>query len=278
MLDTDGAPPPVRAIIESAPSFESVSLAALGAAALMDRIDTKFMVPAESVAKLMDGLARHYRMLEIDGRRLFRYTTEYYDGSSLELYHQHHAGRAPRIKVRVRNYHSTGDRYLEVKIKTNKGRTRKVRVLLSGGGHDPLDALAGEGYFGLASPLSRLTLRPSVVVDYTRLTLVGNDAPERLTLDLMLTFSREGRVRSFPGVVIAEVKQARRAPSAFHEEMRHLGVREGALSKYCLGVASLDAEAKKNRFKVILRRLEELGHRGGAVAEPEPRLANGHRI
>ena len=59
---------------------------------------------------------------------------------------------------------------------------------------------------------------------------------------------------------VAEVKQERRAPSYFHEEMRRLGLREGALSKYCLGIANLADGAKRNRFKGILRRLERLAH------------------
>jgi hypothetical protein len=91
------------------------------------------------------------------------------------------------------------------------------------------------------------------------MTLVRKDVPERLTLDLMLTFTRDGQVRSYPGVVVAEVKQEVRAPSYFHEEMRRLGLREGALSKYCLGIASLAEGAKKNRFKGVLRRLERIG-------------------
>jgi hypothetical protein len=59
--------------------------------------------------------------------------------------------------------------------------------------------------------------------------------------------------------VVAEVKQEHRRPSYFHEEMRRRGLREGALSKYCLGIASLEERAKRNRFKGILRRLERIG-------------------
>ena len=283
-LTAHGAPPhagslpaAVRAIVRSTAHFGTLSLAELGAAALMDRIDTKFLVPVETVAGLMERLAGHYRVLEIGGKRLSRYSTEYYDSADLQLYHHHHAGRSPRIKVRVRSYHGTGDRFLEVKLKTNKGRTRKVRVPLVGADADPLERLRGEGYFGLADRLSSVPLTPSVVVDYSRLTFVANDVPERLTLDLMLTFTRDGEVRSFPGVVVAEVKQERRAPSLFHEELRRYGVREGALSKYCLGIASLDPGAKKNRFKGILRRLEELGENGVITSEPAPALLNGHR-
>ena len=251
------APPAVRAIAALASDFETVPLAELGSAALMDRIDTKFLVPADVVPALLARCRDHYRILEVGGRVLARYNTRYFDTPELSLYHAHHAGRTPRVKVRVRTYMDSNLGFLEVKLKTNKARTLKARVPVSPEAPDPLERLKREGFFGLE--LSPADLRESVVIEYTRMTLVRKDVPERLTLDLMLTFTRDGRVRSYPGVVVAEVKQERRAPSYFHEEMRRLGLREGALSKYCLGIASLAEGAKTNRFKGVLRRLERIG-------------------
>jgi hypothetical protein len=247
----------VRAIERAAAAYETISLAQLGHAALMDRIDTKYLLPASAVPGLLERCAAHYRLLQVNGRVLARYSTRYFDTADLSLYHAHHAGRTPRVKVRVRTYLDSKIGFLEIKLKTNKARTQKARVPLDPETPDPLERLERERFFGIA--LSPAHLRESVVIDYTRLTLVGNHDPERLTLDLMLTFTRDGRVRSFPGVVVAEIKQERRAPSYFHEEMRRLGLREGALSKYCLGIASLAESAKKNHFKGILRRLEQLG-------------------
>ena len=269
-FSTEPSPAEVEAIARGTALFESVSLPELGGVTLMDRVDTKFLVPAACLAELAHRLPSSYRVLEIDGRRSFRYTTRYFDTPELDLYHAHHAGRTPRVKVRVRAYDSTGDRFLEVKVKTNKGRTRKVRVSLGEGSADPLERLEEEGYLGLASELAPLDLHPAAVVGYRRTTLVARDASERLTLDMELTFSRGDEVRSFPGVVIAEVKQDRRGPSVFREAMRRMGVREGALSKYCLGIALLDPTAKRNRFKSVLRRLERLGEVALAV---EPGLA-----
>ena len=249
----------MRAIERAAAAYETISLAQLGHASLMDRIDTKFLVPASGVPGLLERCVGHYRLLQVNGRVLARYNTRYFDTPDLSLYHAHHAGRTPRVKVRVRTYVDSKIGFLEIKLKTNKARTQKARVALDPESLDPLERLERERFFGIA--LSPAQLRESVVIDYTRLTLVGNDAPERLTLDLMLTFTRDGQVRSYPGVVVAEIKQERRAPSHFHEEMRRLGLREGALSKYCLGIAILEESAKKNRFKGILRRLEQIGDR-----------------
>jgi hypothetical protein len=251
------APAGVLAIARAASAFETLSLAELGSAALMDRIDTKFLVPAMAVPGLLDRCVGHYRLLEVNGTVLARYNTRYFDTPDLRLYHAHHAGRTPRVKVRVRTYVDSKMGFLEIKLKTNKERTLKARVPVDPDAQNPLERLSRDAFFGL--PLSAADLRESVVIDYTRLTLVRKDEPERLTLDLMLSFTRDGRVRSYPGVVVAEVKQERRGPSYFHEAMRELGVREGALSKYCLGIASLEERAKKNRFKGALRRLQRIG-------------------
>ena len=256
LLPSD-VPAGVQAIARVASRFETVPLAELGSAALMDRIDTKFLVPAAVVPALLERCRGHYRLLEVGGRVLARYNTRYFDTPELSLYHAHHAGRTPRVKVRVRTYMDSNVGFLEVKLKTNKARTLKARVPINPDAPNPLERLERAGFYGLS--LTAADLRESVVIDYTRMTLVRNDVPERLTLDLMLTFTRDGQVRSYPGVVVAEVKQERRAPSYFHEEMRRLGLREGALSKYCLGIASLAEGAKKNRFKAVLRRLERIG-------------------
>jgi len=53
-----------------------------------------------------------------------------------------------------------------------------------------------------------------------------------------------------PGVAIAEVKQEGfDRQSDFIQQMRGMGVRPSGFSKYCMGVASLYDEVKKNNFK-----------------------------
>jgi hypothetical protein len=251
-----GVPDALREVAAVASRFEPVSLRELGGAALMDRIDTKFVLPARSVASILESLGDSYRVLEVDGRRLSRYSTRYFDTPELRLYHAHHAGRARRYKVRVRTYVDSETRFLEVKLRTNRGRTTKERVSLAHDLLDPIQRLEREGLLGIGEVLSPRELRESMVVDYTRLTLVRVDSPERITLDLMLRFSRGAETREYPGVVIAEIKQPRRLRSPFLDALRAHGARAGSLSKYCLGIAALAPEARKNRFRGALRRLE----------------------
>jgi len=79
---------------------------------------------------------------------------------------------------------------------------------------------------------------------------VSRQSVERLTLDVNLTFRRDGARVGMPGLAIAEVKQEGfDMQSDFMSQMRMMGVRPSGFSKYCMGVASLYDDVKKNNFK-----------------------------
>jgi hypothetical protein len=249
---------PVAPIESAASRFEPLSLQELGGAALMDRIDTKFIVPSWVVPDLLAPCADRYRVLEINGQRLGAYLTRYFDTPDLRLYHTHHAGRMPRYKVRVRSYLDTGMSFLELKLRTNKRRTVKTRVLLDSRHEHPLARLGEEQFFGVAHDTEPESLTQTLTVDYSRMTLVSRDVPERITVDVMLTLRRDGAVRTLPSVAIVEVKQARHGDSVFREALRDANMRPGGVSKYCLGIAMLEPGVRKNNFKPRLRRIEKM--------------------
>ncbi len=120
-LAQDALPDNVDAIVDAAAQFQSISLADLGQSALMDRLDSKFIVPVADIPALLSGCAGRYRVLEVNGRRLCGYATTYYDTADLAFYRAHQTGRLPRRKVRVRDYVDTGARFLEEKVKNNLG-------------------------------------------------------------------------------------------------------------------------------------------------------------
>jgi hypothetical protein len=246
----------VTALHETAARFERIALDELGDAALMRRVDRKFVVPAGCVEALLATCVGAYRVLEVNGMRLSRYATRYFDTPELALYHAHHADRAPRAKVRIREYVDTGQRFVELKRRTNTGRTHKSRVSLNGAAAAALDALRDLPEFP-ATGLARSDMLGAVLdVDYTRITLVHRTAPERVTVDLNVALSHGARIMRYHGVAFAELKQPRIGPSPFVDALRSVGAREGAISKYCLGVASLVDGAKTNRFKPALARLK----------------------
>ena len=271
------APDVERALRRAAEPLAPIALAELGGAALMERVDTKFLLPASLAGALLDavldGRGGAYRALEVGGARLSRYETLYYDTGDLALYHAHHAGRGTRRKVRRRSYVDSGQHFLEIKLRTGRGRTRKARVALDGtstGAVDgALDRLGDPALRELAWGLSADALRPVVRVDYRRLTLVRADGAERATLDAGVAIAdARGRVASFPHVVVVEVKQPRRDRSPLVDAIRALGVRRGGISKYCLGVASLEPAAKTNRYERLLRHLHRMADRHDAAPHP----------
>jgi hypothetical protein len=255
-----GTPDVLRGLAEAVAGFEPVSLLDLGAAALMNRVDTKFVFPVARVPELLDALRETYRALEVGGRRLGHYRTVYLDTPDLHSYLAQHNGRAPRFKVRVRTYLDSGEQYLEIKRKGNDARTAKSRVRL-----DPERRWAEQPAADLCLPvrLGSAThvrdLQQSAAVEFTRLTLVDLAAQERVTLDLALIGRRGDLSCSFPGLAIAEAKQDRRQRSRFLEAMRQLHVRPGALSKYCMTIATLEPRVRSNLFKHPLRRIGQIG-------------------
>jgi hypothetical protein len=246
-----------REVAGLAGRFDPISLAEVGAAALMNRTDTRFLVSAAAVPPLLERLLGRYRLLEVNGVRGSGYRTQYFDTPELAFYQAHHSGRRPRHKVRIRSYLDSEERYLEVKLKTNTGRTLKTRALLESDGCT-VERVRSEALLHGVGPLPSMVLEPSLLAEFTRLTLVSGDAPERVTVDLDPRFTRGARVLELPELAIVEIKQDRHRRAYAREALRALRVREGALSKYCLGIASLEPGAKRNRFKPALHQVEKL--------------------
>ena len=110
------------------------------------------------------------------------------------------------------------------------------------------------------TPFKVTDLQPVLWVDYTRLTLVSTTTAERLTLDLNLTFRNDKMSKNYAPVVIAEVKQESLKHSFFLDLMKKYKLREGSISKYCLGIISLYHHVKYNRFKLKLNHLHKIAY------------------
>jgi hypothetical protein len=242
--------------------FESISLSEMDGVKLMNRTDKKFVFRFGRLDSLLEMLQAHYRILEVEGVRMSRYESLYFDTESYMLYHQHHCGKANRYKVRCRKYVESNLNFFEVKFKNNKGRTIKDRVKqkqITGTIIDKAELLLNQ-----KTSLQSQTLQPKLWVNYTRITLVSKTQPERVTIDLNLTFKDHTTEKTLPYLVIAEVKQDKAEPSPFIQTMRQLRIREGSISKYCFGVISLNEHIKHNNFKLQIRHLNNIGH-GSAI-------------
>lgn len=240
-------------------TLQPIGLDELGLSNLQDRIDTKFLISATELPSLLEALTVAYRVLDINGVRLHGYQTLYFDTPGFDLYQAQHSGRPDRYKVRSRRYVETRQAFLEVKHKNGRNRTIKNRIA-TGTLLTDLDAEATAFISGhLPFPGE---LEPKLWNRFSRITLVHVSEPERLTLDLNVSFGKELITTAFPGVVVAELKQAvLNRGSAFLNEARSRGIRATGFSKYCIGAAVLHDDLKHNRFKPELLRAQQLSER-----------------
>ena len=215
---------------------------------LMDRTDTKFVFKKTQLLSVLPELLDNYRILDVNGNRISRYESLYFDTPNFELYRKHHCGKQNRYKVRFRKYVESELSFFEVKFKSNKGRTIKKRVKekqIDGVIHDKANNLLMAN-----SPLNAAELEAKLWVNYSRITLVNKSSPERVTLDINLQFKSDKQLKTIENIVIAEVKQDKAKGSIFIKLMKKQHIRQGSISKYCFGVISLfDKIIKYNNFK-----------------------------
>ena len=89
--------------------------------------------------------------------------------------------------------------------------------------------------------------------------MVNNERKERLTFDIGLNFSWEGKNFGYDQIIIAEVKQEandRMAPCI--QVFKANGIRQERISKYCIGMGILYPNLKSNNFKSKFLTLNKL--------------------
>ena len=234
--------------------LETIGLEALGSATLLERIDTKYIIPVALLPLVMKACGREYRALEVGDRRVFDYQTRYFDTRDFRLYRAHVSERHPRNKVRIRRYGDHSAPVLELKRKAPRGSTEKLRKEVSEREAAALEELRLPPFEGRGAP-DPAELRPALDITFRRATLVRLDGSERVTIDQGVRCEREGRHVHFPAVAIVEVKQARRARSPVTDAMRSLRQRPARISKYCIGVAALVPGVPVHELRRTLARL-----------------------
>jgi hypothetical protein len=238
--------------------FEPITLPQMEAVKLMNRADTKYVFGREQYNSILLEALADYRILEIEGKRLSRYKTLYYDTKEYRLYTQHHNGELNRYKVRYRYYVESGVGFLEVKFKNNKGRTIKNRIQKNEAPR--IWEKDMKAFLQEKTLLDAEKIIPSIWVNYSRVTLVHKNNAERVTIDTDLEFINTGSTMKLDNLVIAEIKQEKRKASAFLKIMRKYHIKEGSISKYCLGISLTCSNVKRNNFKEKLLTLKHILH------------------
>ena len=164
-------------------SLQSVGLTELNShASLLTRKDRKYLVPLAVARRLVEENDLH--VLEIDGRRTFRYESVYFDTADRVSYLAAAHRRRRRFKVRTRSYVDSATCLLEVKTRERRGLTIKHRIPYE---FEARRSLTGEardfiaGFDAIAPFID--DLRPSLTTRYRRTTLLETGSASRITVD-----------------------------------------------------------------------------------------------
>jgi hypothetical protein len=252
----------VAGIVGALPGIDLPTLDA--GAALLTRVDRKYVVPVATFERLVHALDGSWTALEIDGRRLFGYSSVYFDTDDFVTYRSHLQGRRRRYKVRIRRYVDSDDCMLEVKRKGLRGVTVKERrahpiwqqTELGEDGAAFVDGcLRAHGDPGLSAPM-----HPVVVTGNRRTTLACLSGHSRLTIDTDLSCGWGGtHAALLPGMVVLESKVEGHG-SQVDRLLRAFGVRPVPISKYCVGVASLGLDLPSNPWRRTMRTYFDVPH------------------
>ena len=252
-------------------NYQPITLEEMSGIRLMNRTDTKFVTNIATLRKLLKLAVWQYRAQEIEGKRLARYYTMYFDTPDMQMYTCHHSGHANRQKLRIRSYVDSGLNFLEVKTKNNHKRTRKKRTTMFD--FDPLAPARNIAFdshddnFKEYDSFLRENLwyKPEIMEEaienrFNRITLVNNNKTERLTIDTDLCFHNihTGNDCSLPELAIIELKRDGLVPSPILSLLNELRIKPLGFSKYCIGTALTNPDIRQNRFKQRLHALGKL--------------------
>jgi len=231
--------------------YSPISLAEMEGVRLMNRVDIKYAASLAKLPELLKCLQPAYLMQEINGSRSNAYHTLYLDTDDRAMYIAHHNGCRTREKVRVRAYFDSQSIFLEVKIKNNRGRTKKKRLELPE--MTAYKQEEAEAFIRMHAKYSPEILLPRLENNFHRITLVNNRKTERLTIDLNLSFRNPapdgGEEKRLDDLVIIEIKQQEHQPSFAKDVLAGLHIRPVAISKYCLGTVLTVPNVKNNLLK-----------------------------
>lgn len=241
--------------------MEPITLAEMEGIRLMNRVDTKFLIREDLLPELLNQIKNDYRAQVVEGHQVCQYNTLYYDTVDAEMYHNHHNNKLTRQKVRARTYVESDISFLEVKRKSNKGRTTKVRIRI------PLEAVndiknnpAAMEFLSLNSTIPGSEIIPQLANTFERITLVNKEKTERLTIDAHIHFKnlQTGIEEDATNLVVVELKQDGLCFSLFKSLLTDYRILPKGFSKYALGSALTNPNLKINRFKTKLRYIHKL--------------------
>ncbi len=229
---------------------------------MLKRTDSKYILGRDAFMSVFDNFRENFRVLEIGENRIFTYRSCYFD-DNFKCYYEHHQGKRQRFKVRIRHYVDSDELFFEVKLKDKRGKTNKKRIpcrdfAVSKISDENLSMLKSF-YLDIYRKEFRYDLRPALIVSCKRITLVSVHGGERATIDFDLRFeSIDGSsVQIGDDFIIVETKSADgRGYSDRALKKNHIRKVRNC-SKYCIGSVLSGNVDKYNRFRPIIKILQD---------------------
>jgi len=246
----------MESLSDTIETFDSISLEGLNQVRLLQRVDSKYILPASRLPLILQDLQSQQSILEIKKQRKFEYLTHYYDTHDFKFYQHHHNGYINRLKVRTRSYVDTDLSFFEIKHKEFGTRTNKIRkemeTLPDFLGEPEYEMIENKRYNG-----EQLELKMSN--SFHRITLCNKAFTERITIDTDIRFFNERQIIKKPFLSIIEVKQGKTNNySHTIKTLKKHRIRPASFSKYAIGIAMLERDLKKNKFKETLLKLKKI--------------------
>jgi hypothetical protein len=236
--------------------FSPISLKEMDNVSLLKRVDTKFLTTEKKLVEILTLISSEYNVLDIENKRLMKYSTLYFDSNDKILYKHHHNKKGNRHKIRMRKYVDSNICFLEVKKKNNTGFTNKFRC--------PIDNFETKlspsslKFIKKYSDSSQI-LHPVLSNTFSRFTLVNKNVPERVTIDTRIVFKSNNVSKILDKIVVIEVKQEKgKENTAIYKALKTCKISNVSFSKYCIGISNLIPSIKSNQFKEINLKLNKL--------------------
>lgn len=228
------------------------------AAPLLNRFDRKYIMPLNNLPALLQHLQQDYSVLDIDGKRIFSYNTQYYDTPEKKYFFNHHRGLAKRYKVRKRIYTDSGVCFMEVKHKMAKGNTVKCRKQIQQKedtrNENCINFLTSNGVKEVNA------LEHSVTIFYNRITLLHKDKQEKITFDINMRCANGHQSACFDNLVVIEQKIPSFSYRRFLNSFEEYDLKLLSISKYCLALITLNPLLKHNAFKMQVNYVNKINN------------------
>jgi len=226
-------------------------------ASLMERRSSKFLIDKRKLQEILSNRS-DWLVLSINGKIEADYTSVYFDTSIYSCFLDHNKGRRRRYKIRIRHYSNTNLTFLELKRKASRGLTIKERWLIENN-----FKLVDLDFTPIHNKLIQAkftniyqNLIDTIIVKYSRTTLFHPESNTRITIDSNISFTNNFDKRVLiDDFCILEIKAH---PNVYTVDriLYRFGIRPVlGLSKYCLGILSLNPDLKKGRFAKAYRML-----------------------